>query len=178
MYVTLQQAMFMVSDFHDKVAGRVIEPLKPELLNTATINDAIVSTAEVAHQFLKDFKESGNPIELRSHLILEETSELLDAMSIGDELRALDALADLLYVLIGTAVTLDLPLPEAFVEVHRSNMTKQKQADDPDAARVRSKGPNYSPPDLKSILDNYRRLRDVPMRTMQEEAGNANTGTD
>ena len=93
---------------------------------------------------------------LRAHLLIEEVGEFVLALEKGDEHEALDALTDLLYVLIGTAVTFDWPLSEAFDEVHRSNMTKEKQPTDPSAARVRQKGPNYSPPDIKGILQAYR----------------------
>jgi hypothetical protein len=88
--------------------------------------------------------------------MLEELGELLQAMSERDELNTLDSLADLLYVVIGTAVTLDLPAAEAFEEVHASNMTKEKQPADPGKDRVRSKGPNYRPPNLSCVLSQAR----------------------
>jgi hypothetical protein len=94
---------------------------------------------------------------LRAHLMMEELGELLEAMANYDEVGTLDALADLTYVVFGSAVTMDLPLYEAFWEVHRSNMTKEKQPDDPNKDRVRSKGPNYAPADLKGVLERCRR---------------------
>lgn len=94
---------------------------------------------------------------VRAHLTLEETGEWLIALGHCDEVASLDALADRLYVLFGDAVTYDLPLQEAFVEVHLSNMTKQRRSDDP--GRLRDKGLNYRPPDLKSVLHAYRSLK-------------------
>jgi phosphoribosyl-ATP pyrophosphohydrolase len=98
----------------------------------------------------------------RAHLIIEETAELLSAMHDMDEVKTLDALADLLYVVIGTAVMLDLPLDEAFGEVHASNMSKERQKDDPLGDRVRDKGPNYKPPALDVVLNKYRESQRRP----------------
>ena len=52
-----------------------------------------------------------------------------------------------------------LPLDKAFAEVHRSNMTKRVQTNDPDKARVRDKGPGYEPPDLARVLEEHRHGR-------------------
>lgn len=87
---------------------------------------------------------------VRAHLMIEELSETLDGLAAGDPLKTLDSLADLLYVVIGTAVAFGLPLYEAFWEVHWSNMTKAKRiVYDP---RLRNKGASYWPPDLKKVL--------------------------
>jgi len=63
-------------------------------------------------------------LAFRRDLIAEEADELLNAADLRD---ALDAIADLLYVVHGAAVTLGFS-PEtvdaAFAEVHRSNMSK------------------------------------------------------
>lgn len=114
----------------------------------------------------------------RAHLCVEEPGEGMHALSEQDEVAVLDWLCDNLYVLLGTAATfgLDRALPAAFAEVHRSNMTKAKQDSDPARARLRDKGPGYSSPDLKAILERsrpqrfaYARARDgahtYPVRT-------------
>lgn len=90
---------------------------------------------------------------LRAHLLLEELGEYLIA---NTEVLALDALTDLLYVLLGTALMYEWPLEEAFSEVHASNMTKVKQPDDELQARVRKKGDDYKPPRIKEVLDNAK----------------------
>lgn len=101
--------------------------------------------AELANRMNPD---TSMPIA-RAHLVLEETAELLAAMAAGDRLAALDALADLVYVVIGTAVAFDLPLAEAFVEVHKSNMTKTIARDRPGHP---GKGDGYQPPNLADLL--------------------------
>ena len=85
---------------------------------------------------------------LRSHLINEELAELMLACYDNDRVKQADAMADLLYVVLGTAVVLDLPLPQLFLEVHRSNMTKNPSGD----PRVRVKGEGYVSPDIERVL--------------------------
>jgi predicted HAD superfamily Cof-like phosphohydrolase len=69
-------------------------------------------------------------------------------------------LADLIYVAVGTAISLGIPIDDVFAEVHRSNMSKTG----PDGKAIRRadgkilKGPNYSPADIESLLDLSIRL--------------------
>lgn len=105
---------------------------------------------------LNEFNMHGkNPRDLGVHLIAEEAAELLQALVDGDEVATLDAMADLIYVITGRAVTFDLPLSSALHEVHASNMTKQHAAGD-DSGLRRDKGIGYRPPDLKKLLADYR----------------------
>lgn len=68
-------------------------------------------------------------IHLRFHLIVEEFAELHEELLRGDNLdRAKTAreMADLVYVLYGTADFLNIDLDKAVAEVHRANMDKVK----------------------------------------------------
>jgi len=91
-----------------------------------------------------------DPRFVRAHLLLEELGELLHGMSIGDDIECLDAITDLLYVTIGTAVTYGYPVYEAFNRVHASNMTKIRKEDD--TGRLRDKGEEYQKPELAELL--------------------------
>src|SRR5262249_982854 len=69
---------------------------------------------------------------LRLALIDEERRELGVALDSDDVVGVADALADLLYVVIGSALQWGIPIERVFAEVHRSNMTKEgggKRAD-------------------------------------------------
>lgn len=114
------------------------------------IDSLALMVANAADIMEEDINKS--PRHLRCHLCAEETGEFMKACAEGDEAKALDALTDLLYVVLGTAVTFGWPLPLAFEEVHASNMTKEKQPDDPSAGRVRQKGPNYRAPNLAQFI--------------------------
>jgi predicted HAD superfamily Cof-like phosphohydrolase len=93
--------------------------------------------------------------QLRCALIEEEAAEFRAAVESGDLIGLADAIADLLYVVYGAALTFGIPVLEVFAEVHRSNMTK---LDDNGLPVYREdgkvlKGPNFSPPDLVPILE-------------------------
>lgn len=109
-------------------------------------------------------------IERRARLIDEESQEVLEALDyldrtdIGITSATLDEaredlakeLADLLYVVYGTAEELDISLEEVFKVVHKSNMSKVWE----DGTVKRNdfgkvlKPPTYTRPDLSFIHDN------------------------
>jgi predicted HAD superfamily Cof-like phosphohydrolase len=95
-------------------------------------------------------------VMLRVRLMAEEFSELVAAMQLNimdptDENFELvaDAIADLLYVVYGTAVIFGMPIDAIFEEVHRSNMTKSSETDK--GGKI-TKGEDFDPPDLKEVL--------------------------
>lgn len=61
---------------------------------------------------------------LRVRLLSEELDELKDATAARDIVGIADALADIVYVAYGTAVTYGLDLDAVLTEVHRANMSK------------------------------------------------------
>ena len=63
-------------------------------------------------------------IESRLRLIREELMELDLALTQKDLVETADALADLLYVVYGTAVACGIDMGPIFAEVHRANMTR------------------------------------------------------
>lgn len=96
-------------------------------------------------------QEQGDPRLYRAHLMIEELGELCLSMGAGEKLGTLDGGIDLLYVLLGTlGTTFNLPVDEAFEEVHASNMTKMPRTSD--NLRMRNKGSQYRKPDLARVL--------------------------
>lgn len=110
-------------------------------------------------------KPTKDLITLRFKLIEEEWKETADELAIlhmqvdkfaTDKAKTLTKarltkeLADMLYVIYGTAVSLGLPLEEAYKEVHRSNMSKL--GENGEVLRREDgkilKGPNYSEADI------------------------------
>lgn len=88
--------------------------------------------------------------QLRERLIQEEFDELKDALAQGDTVAVAKELADLLYVVYGTAVSCGIDLEPVFKEVHRSNLSKvggHKRADG-----KWMKPATYSPARLEPIL--------------------------
>lgn len=96
----------------------------------------------------------GSVEDLRFELITEEFSELADALRKRNIVEVADALTDLAYVVYGMADIYGIDLDACFREVHRSNMSKLGEDGKPilRADGKFLKGPNYSPPDLKTVL--------------------------
>ena len=88
---------------------------------------------------------------LRNRLILEEFEEFQEAMQSKDLPNMAKELADLLYVVYGTAVSLGIDMEPVFKEVHRSNMSKVGGHKREDGKWV--KPPTYSPASLEAILE-------------------------
>ena len=88
--------------------------------------------------------------QLRVRLIQEEFDELKDALSQCDAVAVAKELADLLYVVYGTAVSCGIDMEPVFREVHRSNMSKVGGHKRADGKWV--KPASYSPARLEPIL--------------------------
>lgn len=94
---------------------------------------------------------------LRYNLMKEENEEYLDACKRGDLTEIADALGDKLYILCGTILKhgLQHKIVEVFEEIHRSNMSKLDENNQPiyreDGKILKSS--RYFKPDVKGILD-------------------------
>lgn len=93
---------------------------------------------------------------LRYHLICEELEEL--GASFGEPQIApydidgiADALGDLLYVVLGAAVSCGIDMESVFAEIHRSNMTKFIDGHKREDGKW-IKGPSYSPANIPEVL--------------------------
>jgi predicted HAD superfamily Cof-like phosphohydrolase len=105
-------------------------------------------------RFLRDNRQTPalrdeGMLDLRVRLLEEETREFAEAARSRDLVEMADALADVLYVILGTANVLGIDLEPIFKEVHRSNMTKRSPGNTPAKA---VKGEDWSPPDIRAEL--------------------------
>jgi 8-oxo-dGTP pyrophosphatase MutT (NUDIX family)/predicted HAD superfamily Cof-like phosphohydrolase len=92
--------------------------------------------------------------EDRISFLQEEFDEYVEAARAGDLAAVADALADMIYVIHGTALAYGIPLEEVLVEVHRSNMSKLGADGRPNlrADGKVVKGPEYVAPDIAAIV--------------------------
>jgi phosphoribosyl-ATP pyrophosphohydrolase len=91
---------------------------------------------------------------LRRNLITEEFNELTDAEYANDLVEIADALADIIYIACGTAVSYGIPLDDVFEEVHASNMAKLVDGKVIRRADGKVQKPEgWQPPDIKRILN-------------------------
>jgi len=103
---------------------------------------------------------------LRYRLGKEELVEYLDACNNDDLVEVTDALADQLYILLGTMVAHGMQdiIEDVFNEVHRSNMSKLGEDGQPiyrEDGKV-LKGPNFSAPNIEQFLTAGQSQLEIP----------------
>lgn len=95
-------------------------------------------------------------VALRERLLAEEVRELSDALTEGGNIvEVADALADIIYIAIGTALEFGIPLDRVWAEVQRSNMAKVDPATGKAAHRADGKilkPVGWTPPDVVGAL--------------------------
>ncbi|WBQ04453.1 nucleoside triphosphate pyrophosphohydrolase family protein [Kribbella sp. CA-293567] len=110
--------------------------------------------------------------DLRVRLLREEVEEFADATQAGDIVALADALADVVYVAYGSAISYGIDLDAAIAEVHRANMSK---LDDAGRPVLRSDGKvmkssRYTPPDVARILHEQLPLFNTADLCAEEDA--------
>ena len=129
---------------------------------------------DVVRQFSKAMRQpvdvvspDAKLLEFRYNLLIEEVKELGEEIAYAMaeshfksgipnkiKVRMLKEMADVQYVLSGLAVTLGLPLEQAFNRVHKSNMSKLDSGGNPiyrEDGKV-LKSDLYIPPDLEDLV--------------------------
>ncbi len=120
------------------------------------MNDAQKMVKEFHEQFdIRVAPTPSTPDEatqiLRNRLIQEEFEEFQEAMQSKGLPDMAKELADLLYVVYGTAVSLGIDMEPVFNEVHRSNMSKVGGYKREDGKWI--KPPTYSPANILPIIE-------------------------
>lgn len=94
----------------------------------------------------------------RYQFLLEELQELIQAHRDRDLVGVADALADLVYVALGTAHMYGIPFDEVFAEVQRANLSKERTSGSTDRRSKRGsdldvvKPEGWRPPDISDVL--------------------------
>jgi predicted HAD superfamily Cof-like phosphohydrolase len=139
--------------------------LPPKLMSRrprrgSVVSEAMASVAEfhIAFHLPIEFRPQPSvPLELaelRIELLREEFEEFVDAVRREDTVAIADALADVVYVAYGAALTYGIDLDAVLREVHRANMSKLGSDGQP---LMRSDGKvlkpiTYTPPDVRRVL--------------------------
>lgn len=84
-----------------------------------------------------------------------------------DEVETVDAICDLLYVIMNLCEELHLNIQPFFDEVHRSNMTKTPAVLSPNKKIM--KGPDWQPPAIKLLLEQYRGVQHTKLAHVTHE---------
>jgi phosphoribosyl-ATP pyrophosphohydrolase len=153
------QLRMAVEAFHKKMNL----DFKADLSTMVKRNDCPMLRAIMHNQAeaaLTQYGKGGDLRLLRLHLVLEECGEWLTALMDADEVKLMDATCDLVYVLLGTLISFDLPFGEGFAEVQKSNMTKTPKGlsdNSAEQARLRDKGTKFKAPNLEAVLVKHRK---------------------
>ncbi len=110
-------------------------------------------------------------VALRRRLIAEELAELDRAVADADLVEVADALADLLYVVYGTAVSFGIDIRPIFEEVHRSNVAKAGGAKREDGKVLKPDG--WQPPRIAPLLDGMSLTSSGPAAVGEGDEGAA-----
>lgn len=102
-------------------------------------------------EFHRDVIPAVDDPKLRATLIMEESTELCEALLRSDLVEVVDGMCDLIYVVLGTAVAFGIDLEPYFDEVHRTNMLKATGSIREDGKRL--KPPDWQPPRIKEMLE-------------------------
>ena len=116
-------------------------------------------TAFRLNQSTKPLLPNEEERKLRIKLLREEFEEYLEGEENNDLVEIADALADLIYIACGTAVSYGIPLDVVFDEVHRSNMAKLvngKPIYREDGKVLKPEG--WTPPDIERIINIFNML--------------------
>jgi len=124
---------------------------------------------QTAYNSTRNFKPtliSEDDYVLRYKLGKEELIEYFDACKDGNLVEVADALADQLYILLGTMISHGMQdvIEDIFDEVHRSNMSKLGSDGKPiyrEDGKI-LKGPNFSPPNIAKYLSDDGQL-EIPL---------------
>lgn len=107
------------------------------------------------HEVAEKPQSIRGPVYFLRHRLHQEEMRELDQAMLNDDLPAVaDGLADLIYVLLGTALSYGIPLDRVWAEVQRANMAKVR-----DGAVLRDLGgkilkpEGWEPPAIAKIIE-------------------------
>ena len=177
MYSEISKAEIQVTAFHLKNGYKIGEPLEFEYNRSDPYINWLLKLCCKVIRWLCKFigeratKEMIGPRKdcrlYRTWLMMEELSETIEGLFTGNEIKYADGLGDLMYVVVGSAITNDIPLQMVFDEVQIANMNKKKRTKkDP---RMRNKGVNWQKPNIAKGIVNGRFLRAWLMEKAKEE---------
>ena len=100
---------------------------------------------------------------MRLRLLKEEVEEFENAHKNRDKVEMADALADIIYIAVGTANIMNIPLDKVWDEVQRSNMDKV----DPTTGKVKKredgkvlKPDGWKGPQIEKVLEEHKEISD------------------
>lgn len=95
----------------------------------ATLDTMVADAGEFGDKYMRGDCSSDKFLFARMSKLAEELSELAAAAAVGDETEIADALIDLVYAALVTAVKRKHPVHALWASIHASNMTRTPKGD-------------------------------------------------
>jgi predicted HAD superfamily Cof-like phosphohydrolase len=138
----MKKEQAMVAAFHFKAGATINEQPR-----TISQKDAFLRIALISEELI----ELGMAFGIKVNIQVDQKIDGENQTNSERLAETADAIGDILYVVLGTAVCCGIDIEPIFHEIHRSNMSKfvdgHRRADG-----KWCKGPSYSPADLAPIL--------------------------
>lgn len=113
----------------------------------AEVDTMVADAREFGDKYMRGDCSSDKFLFARIAKLAEELSELSTAAAASDETEIADALMDLVYVALVTAVKRNHPVHALWSSIHTSNMTRT-----PKGEFAASKGADFEPNDVAQIM--------------------------
>lgn len=113
----------------------------------AALDTMVADAGEFGDKYMRGDCSSDKFLFARMSKLAEELSELATAAAVGDETEIADALMDLVYVALVTAVKRKHPVHALWASIHASNMTRT-----PKGEFAASKSAGFKPNDVAQIM--------------------------
>lgn len=108
--------------FHELAGQPIDQDLQPMTLNEGR---QLLRISTILDKIRDELRAGGDRNEwVALALVVEETAELVRAVAQSHMAGTSDAIADLMYVVIGASVRFGIPLAEVWEEVQRANISK------------------------------------------------------
>lgn len=158
-----QLMLTMAADTHDSLGGSRDGAAQgpPHDGRAARVGEVMRQVIEfheafdLPRQALPDAHVGDVLAHLRVRLLREETEEFAEGTNERDLVPIADALADVVYVAYGSALTYGIDLDAVIREVHRSNMSKLDDGGNPILRQDGKvlKSARYTPPAVANVLE-------------------------
>jgi predicted HAD superfamily Cof-like phosphohydrolase len=148
----------LVHEFHEatnSAIGTDPELQHNELRAKLIMEEAVETVAALGFAAHAGFSEPYGPDDFQP----DDIAKFHKQFAKPDLIEAIDGICDLIYVLLGTAVTGGFDLDPHFLEVHRANMMKLQGPKRADGKQLKPEG--WQPPDHEKVLINTAREREI-----------------
>ena len=129
------------------------QQISPEGVIIEKVNEVLSRLEPTMYDMVMEFHEyfeiMPDDMDLREQKLAHVKEEIEELLAAESPEQLLDAICDLIYVLMGFSIHMKFHLIEAFRRVHAANMLKAK---DPGEGKQVSKPTEWEPPNMRDLV--------------------------